>query len=219
MKHRWIVVTALAVLMLTSPLDAGAQTGQSLSTKEEQFLDDLFAEVETMGELTQDLGQIFDDLSSNPRLAMDATWTRRTFRTLREFHELANNAWDLDPSPRQQHLLVLWVETTMLLSEAAADFEIGIDLIDSASIDRGTSLIAEATDVTDELTEAITEFQDSPDKVARQARRIDGPVEDCSDFRDYNVAQVFFALHPEERRVLDRNRDGRACEREFDRAA
>lgn len=46
----------------------------------------------------------------------------------------------------------------------------------------------------------------------RNSTGIQGPVADCTPFADYDVAQDYYADHPEEQATIDPNNDGFACE-------
>ncbi|MGI8405130.1 MAG: excalibur calcium-binding domain-containing protein [Thermomicrobiales bacterium] len=210
----------------TTPTKEPARTSSgttSSSTKltgqEQTFLSDLQSQTMVIGEASDTLQKQFTLVSEDATVILDQSWITKTAGALAMMQAVDTDAHALKPSARQQHLYITWTDATSLISSAADDFARGFDNIDADSIVAGTAKITQATQLANGLTEDLKAFKDDPNVVSDQAKVISGPVSECSAFPDYNVAQVYLALNPDEQSTIDPNGDGRACEIFFDRAA
>ncbi len=190
-----------------------------LTTQEQTFLSDLQTQTTVIGDASDTLQKQFTLVSEDPTVILDQSWIIKTSGALAMMQAVNTDAHAMKPSARQQHLYITWTDATSLISAAADDFARGFDNIDADSIVAGTAKIQQATQLTNGLADDVKAFKDDPNVVSDKAKAVSGPVAECSAFPDYNVAQVYLALNPDEQSTIDPNSDGRACEIFFDRAA
>ncbi len=210
----------------TTPTKEPARTSSgttSSSTKltgqEQTFLNNLQSQTVVVGKASDTLQKQFTLVGEDPTVILNQSWILKTAGALAMYQAVNTDAHALNPSVRQQHLYITWTDATTLISSAADDFARGIDNIDADSLVAGTAKIAQATALANGLAEDLKAFNNDPNIVSNQAMAVSGPVSECSAFPDYNVAQVYLVLNPDEQSTIDPNGDGRACEIFFDRAA
>lgn len=190
-----------------------------LTTQEQTFLSDLQSETSVIVDASDTLKEQFTLASEDATVILDQSWIIKTAGALAMMQAVDTDAHALKPSARQQHLYITWTDATSLISTAADDFARGFDNIDADLIVAGTTKIQQATQLTNGLGDDLKAFKDDPNVVSDQAKAVLSPVSECSAFSDYNVAQVYLALNPDEQSTIDPNGDGRACEIFFDRSA
>jgi len=168
---------------------------------------------------TTTVSPLLEETSEDFSVVFTSSWQRRWSNVEDDFHAILEEALDLTPSPRQAHLHVQWLEAITILDTSVTMMGSAMQVLDVDTMDEAVDMLDDVTAISDELFADIEDFEDDPNVVLEVARGIDTPVEDCDVFRTFQIAQVYYAEHPEEQSVLDVDRDGRACDREFDRVA
>ncbi len=130
--------------------------------------------------------------------------------------QVAEDARALDPSDRQGHIQELWLAVNDLTETAVDEYIVGIDSLDPESLEMGAARYVYAGLLVGDLIAARDAFNEDPNDPV-EPEHVIGPVEECNEFDDYDVAQDYYAAHPEEQETIDPDFDGLACEVFFER--
>lgn len=199
------------------PASEDQQLGTDEITNQEQaYFDALGDDTELSGQVAMEVGALFTEAGQDPTLIFDQEWIIDLVAQLVQWEFIAEDAEDLEPSSRQQHIHDLWLEINRLILLAVDDIIFGVDNIDPATLEAGTDRIIYASLLTDDLTAAILAFADDPNTPVEPVNPI-APVLDCEPFPDYETAQLYYAANPDEQLTIDPDLDGFACEVFFDR--
>lgn len=203
----------------------------AITDEEEDYLTAVSDGLEDLTDTAFSLRDQFDDLGADPSLQFDSDWLLTTDALLQVFIDTNTEALELEPSARQAEIQTTWLQITGLTSDAGNNYRAGLLFNDVAAFQLANAQIVEASGLFDTLTLAVAAFRADPgafgdegqtddastSTVQEQADAIDGPVGDCSPFATYEVAQAYYADHPDEQAVIDPDNDGLACEVYFGR--
>lgn len=203
----------LGVVVLLATSSAAAAQGD-LTDQELAYFDALQGDLDQFADITEEIGALFTDAGQTPALMFTQDWQLELAGQLVMWQDIADNAKTLRPSDRQQHIHDIWLDVTELTSLATDNIIAGVDNVDPNAMNQGTSRILYATALINELTPAIEAFAEDPNAPYRTQYALN-PVTDCSAFRDYTMAQDYYAAWPEEQPTIDPDFDGLACEVHF----
>lgn len=187
-----------------------------LTAQEEAYFDELSAELDHATDIAFGLQDLFSMVGNDVTVLFDDEWRLDMAAHLVEWQQFHVAAQGMNPSPRQQHIHNIWLESTNLMSLSADDIIDGIDNIDPAPIERGTARIVYATLLMDDLTAAIELFGADPNALFVPTHAV-SPVQSCDAIPNYDEAQQYYAAYPSEQPVIDPDLDGVACEVYFGR--
>lgn len=186
-------------------------TSSELTAQEETYFSELLEDSETFATSFMDAGELFGEAGVDPTLLLDQDWNIDVAVQFATLQQVGIDAETLDPSPRQQHIHDLWLETNRLTGLAITDITQGVDNLDPNAINTGSNRLVYASNLVDDMTVAITAFNSNPN-VPAEPTYVIGPVADCEPFDTFADAQEYYDAHPEEQATIDPNFDGRACE-------
>lgn len=187
-----------------------------ITSQERRYFSALREDLIELGEASTEIGKLFTASSEDPALLRDQEWILDMAGQFVVIQQIGIDAESLDPSPRQQPIHDLWLESNRLTTLATKDFTRGIDNLDSSAITQGSARYTYAALLVNDLNEAVEAFADDPDKPI-DPKHVIAPVAECDEFSDYDDAQLYYAANPEEQGTIDPDFDGLACEVFFDR--
>jgi hypothetical protein len=182
-----------------------------ITRQERQYIDDLNDGLIELGEASTEVGEQFTEASKDPSLFLDEEWTLQTAAQFVRIQQVAEDARALDPSDRQGHIQELWLAVNDLAETAVDEYIVGIDSLAPESLEMGAARYVYAGLLVGDLIAARDAFNEDPNDPV-EPEHVIGPVEECNEFDDYDVAQDYYAAHPEEQETIDPDFDGLACE-------
>lgn len=193
-------------------------TSSELTDQEEEYIDALSVQVDTAGEASLALADLFAEAGVDITLLFDDVWVFEVATQFVLLQQLGVDAESLEPSSRQESIHEIWLDINRLITLAVDDMVFGIDNIEPASIDLGGARFVYASLLTEDLTSVLLAFAADPNAPFEGSYPLGG-VDTCDEFADFDVAQQYYAAHPEAQAVIDPDFDGFACEVFFERGS
>lgn len=191
--------------------DAGTESTDGPTEQEQAYIDALLADMGEMVQVATAIDGLFSEVETDPTRLEDEEWNTQVEEQLSQWQQLAADAETLEPSERQQHIHAIWLSITALVGLAVDDITVGMEEQNQETLTRATDRLTYVTLLLEDLGGSITGFQDDPN-APHESEYALNPVQDCSAFWDYELAQQYYAAWPEEQPTIDPDLDGLACE-------
>ncbi len=197
--------------------DESERDRDSITHQEREYIDAVNKGLLQMGDASTELGELFRDAGEDVLLFRDQDWIVDVATQFVVIQQVGEDAKELDPSARQEHIQDLWLAINELTTTAVDEYTVGIDSLDPESIEQGAERYKYAALLVGDLIEARDAFNEDPTNNPPEPEYTIGPVQECDEFESYAEAQEYYPAHPEEQETIDPDFDGRACEVHFGR--
>lgn len=188
-----------------------AEGAEGITEQEQAYIDAVLADMGEMVEIATSIEELFTQVETDATLLEDEEWNTEVDTLLADWKQIAADAETLEPSERQQQIHAVWLSITSLVDLGVDDIIAGMEQQDQDVLTRATDRLNYMTLLLEDLGGGLLAFEDDPNAGFEYQYAI-YPVDDCSAFLDYELAQVYYAAWPEDQPTIDPDVDGLACE-------